>query len=70
MITLTRLNGTPIAVNPFQIELMEETPDTIILMNSGRKMVVLEKIPEIRNKFAGFLGESVSTGILRSRGVQ
>ena len=67
MIEVTRLNDTPIVINPFQIEFLEETPDTVILMESGRKMVVRERIPEIREKFIAFLGEAVANGIIRSQ---
>ena len=66
MIELTRINGTKIAVSPFIIEFMEETPDTIILFNSGRKMVVKEKIAVINDKIADFFAEGIRKGIEKS----
>jgi flagellar protein FlbD len=42
MISLTRLNGKPITVNAILIETIEETPDTIIALTTGRKITVLE----------------------------
>lgn len=42
MIYLTRLNGEILAVNVDLIELMEETPDTIVTLTTGRKLVVKE----------------------------
>lgn len=66
MVELTRLNGTHITINPFQIEWIEETPDTIILLNSGRKLVVKEKISEIKNKFSDFLSVAITKGIQNS----
>ena len=66
MIELTRINGTKISVSPYIIEYMEETPDTIILFNSGRKMVVKEKIADINVKIAEFFSESIRIGIEKS----
>ncbi|MGG1520119.1 flagellar FlbD family protein [Paenibacillus oryzisoli] len=43
MISLTRLNGRPIILNAILIELIEETPDTMITLTTGKKITVLEK---------------------------
>jgi flagellar protein FlbD len=43
MISLTRLNGKPIIVNAILIETLEETPDTMITLITGKKITVLEK---------------------------
>lgn len=50
MITLTRLNDIEFYLNPDLIELIEETPDTVISLANGRKFVVLEKADEIVDK--------------------
>jgi flagellar protein FlbD len=47
MIRVTRLNGTPIHVNAVLIETIEETPDTIITLTTGKKFMVLEKAPDV-----------------------
>jgi flagellar protein FlbD len=47
MITVTRLNNTPIIVNPDLIVFIEETPDTIITLSNGEKIVVQEKVGEV-----------------------
>lgn len=47
MIRLTRLDRSEIFVNPHQIEFAESTPDTVLSMLSGRKIVVRESVPEI-----------------------
>jgi flagellar protein FlbD len=44
MVTLTRLNGTRITLNALLIEVMEETPDTLITLTTGKKIIVLEKV--------------------------
>ena len=47
MILLTRVNGTPILLNDEFIELVEETPDTVITMKNGHRYLVKESINEI-----------------------
>ncbi|CAH8710119.1 flagellar FlbD family protein [Paenibacillus thiaminolyticus] len=47
MISVTRLNGSPMWVNALLIETVEETPDTYITLTTGKKFIVLEKGPEV-----------------------
>ena len=47
MIRVSRLNNEPFYVNPDRIEFIEETPDTVISLESGRKLVVVESAEEI-----------------------
>jgi len=54
MIMLTRLNNTPLVVNPDLIVFMEETPDTIITLSNGEKVAVLEKISEVIRRVIEF----------------
>ena len=54
MITVTRLNNTPIVVNPDLIAFIEETPDTIITLSNGDKLVVLEKVNEVIRRVIHF----------------
>lgn len=42
MITLTRFDGTRLVVNADLIEFIEATPDTIISLTTGRKLIVQE----------------------------
>ena len=49
MIEVTRLNGTKILINPELIELVDETPDTVISFTTGRKLIVKESRQEIKN---------------------
>ncbi|MBU1262345.1 flagellar FlbD family protein [bacterium] len=54
MIELTRLNGKVFLLNPHLIETIEETPDTVITLNSGQRYVVregLDKIIEMTIKY-------------------
>ncbi len=47
MIGLTRLNGHPVVVNAELIETVEPTPDTVVSLSSGKKLVVLESPSEV-----------------------
>ena len=49
MIELTRLNGAKILVNDQLIEVVEETPDTVISLVTGKKIIVKESRQEVKN---------------------
>jgi flagellar protein FlbD len=50
VIILMRLSGQPMAVNPDLIEKAEATPDTVITMVDGHKLVVGDSVPEVVDK--------------------
>lgn len=54
MIKLQLINGTEIVLNSDLIEFMEETPDTIISLSNGKKMIVKESVPEIVDRVVEF----------------
>ena len=47
MIHVTRLNHTPVVLNCDLIEEIEATPDTVISMTTGQKIMVLESTEEV-----------------------
>ncbi|MEK3722170.1 flagellar FlbD family protein [Paenibacillus sp. FSL H8-0034] len=47
MIRLTRLNRKQFIVNALLIESLEETPDTIITLITGKKITVLEPMTDV-----------------------
>lgn len=49
MIEVTRLNDTKILVNADLIEMVEETPDTVLTLTTGRKLVIKESRQEVRD---------------------
>ena len=49
MIEVTKLNGTKVLVNPHLFETVEETPDTVITLTTGKKIIVKESRQEIKN---------------------
>ena len=54
MIKLNRLNGELIVVNNDLIETIEETPDTVITLTTGKKLLVVESVDEVIEKAARF----------------
>ncbi len=49
MIEVTKINGTKVLINPDLIELVEETPDTVVVFTTGRKIIVKESRQEVKN---------------------
>ena len=47
MIKVTRLNGEPIYLNSALIEFIETTPDTMITLTTGKKVIVKENIDDV-----------------------
>jgi len=63
MIRLTRLNHAPIVLNSDLIEHVEVTPDTIISLMNGQKLIVLESAEEVVDRIVAFR-RRVSEGFL------
>ena len=54
MIRLTRINKIPLVLNSDLIEHIEITPDTVIALTTGQKLVVLESADEVVQKVIEF----------------
>ncbi|GIW11850.1 MAG: hypothetical protein KatS3mg061_2907 [Dehalococcoidia bacterium] len=54
MIPLTRLDGSQIYVNAELIEMLEETPDTVLSLTTGRKLVVKERAEEVSERILAY----------------
>ena len=54
MILLTRLNNRPLVVNSDMIKFIENTPDTVITLVTGEKIVVLETVAEVLEEILNF----------------
>lgn len=50
MIKLTRLDGREILINENYIEIVEETPDTVISLQNGHRLIVRENIRTILDR--------------------
>ncbi|HEY8320246.1 MAG TPA: flagellar FlbD family protein [Candidatus Baltobacteraceae bacterium] len=54
MIALIRLNGQPLMVNCDLIESIEATPDTVVTLTSGNKLIVRDSMDEVQAKIVAF----------------
>ena len=62
MIELTRLNGTVVFVNPDLIVTVEPTPDTVITLTTGDKLVVREAPQVIIDGFVALKRRMLADG--------
>lgn len=54
MISVRLINNEEIVLNSDLIEFMEATPDTVISLSSGKKMIVRDSISDIVDKIVDF----------------
>lgn len=54
MIELTQLSGKTFWINPHQIEYIEKTPDTMLSMLSGKRIVVREEVPVVIDRIVEY----------------
>ncbi len=54
MIRVTRLNRVPLLLNSDLIEQIEITPDTVITLTTGEKLMVLESADEVAERVLAF----------------
>lgn len=50
MILITRFDNKKIVINGELVEMIEQTPETLITMTTGKKFVVKESVEEIVDK--------------------
>lgn len=54
MINLTKINGQEITINCDLIEFIEATPDTVISLTTGKKLMVKEAVPLVIDKIVEY----------------
>jgi flagellar protein FlbD len=72
MIALQRLNGEQFVLNSDLIECIESTPDTIVVLHSGKKFVVSNTVEDIVRKavkYRQLCGQSLTVYDKRSDAV-
>lgn len=57
MIDVTKMNGMNITINSDLIETVEDTPDTVITLTTGRKIIIKESRQTIKNLVKSFKRE-------------
>lgn len=54
MIKVTRINGEPLVINALLIEVIEATPDTVITLTTGHKIMAREPVEEVVQRAAEY----------------
>src|SRR6187549_2275430 len=54
LVTLSRLNGSVVAINPDLITWIDVTPDTIVSLLGGDKIIVRESLDEVIERVVAF----------------
>lgn len=67
MIKVSRINGKGFVINCDLIELVEATPDTIISLTTGKKVVVKESVDEIIEKVIEFKRQTFVNDLIAQR---
>ena len=62
MIEVTKINGVKVLVNPDLIELVEETPDTVLTLTTGKKIIVKESRQQIKSLVKSYKREIMEIG--------
>ena len=57
MIRLTRLNGHVFVLNAEMIQEVEATPDTIVTLTNGQKIMIREPVDEVRDAVIAYKRE-------------
>ena len=66
MIELTKINDVKITLNADIIEVVEETPDTVISLTTGKKVIVKESRQEVTNLVISYKREIFSKSNFKS----
>lgn len=64
MIDVTKINGKEVTINCELIEVVEETPDTVITLTTGKKIIVKESRQMIKNLVKSYKRECNSMEII------
>lgn len=60
MIQLTRLNGNPIVLNSDLIKTAESSPDTVLTLINGEKIIVREQCDEVTEQVLAYRARLLS----------
>ncbi|MFD2613010.1 flagellar FlbD family protein [Paenibacillus gansuensis] len=55
MIPVTRLNNKSLVINALLIETIEDTPDTVVTLTTGKKIIVLESVSDVISLTSNYL---------------
>ena len=65
MIALTRRNGKPMVVNSDLIKTVEASPDTMLTLINGEKLIVREEIDEVIERILAYRARLLAVVVRR-----
>ena len=65
MIELTRLNGNPMVLNSDLIKTAESSPDTMLTLINGEKLIVRESCAEVTEKVLAYRARLLAESLAR-----
>ncbi len=68
MIEVTKLNGVKVLVNEDLIETVEETPDTVLTLTNGKKILIKERRQEVKNLVKSFKRDIFGPAVSKEEG--
>ena len=68
MVKLTRINGQEFYVNCDLMEFIESTPDTIISLTTGKKIIVKEEAEAVIEKIIVYKGKALKNWEILDKG--
>ena len=54
MVRVTRFDGSELVVNAGHLLLVEHTPDTVLVLTTGDRIMVRESVDEVINRVVGY----------------
>ena len=63
MIQVTRLDGREMLLNPELLESIESTPETVVTLSNGRKLVVRESPQELAERVTNYRRKIAGVGV-------
>ena len=67
MIEVTRLNGHPMMLNSDLIKTAEASPDTMLTLINGEKLIVREEIAEVTERILAYRSRLLAVVVRRMR---
>lgn len=63
MIDVTKMDGSSVTINAELIEIVEETPDTVVTLTTGKKIIIKESRQDVKNLVKSYKRECISIGM-------
>ena len=70
MVSVTKLNGEQVLINPDLLRLVEKTPDTVLIFLGNERLMVKESPSEITQKILEFKKSYIGSVVTKYQDLQ